>query len=69
MVDLRPHLQAMLRLAEDRRFAPQHLFSGTCPDQTQPGKRDRKCPACQAMIAASRALREADKEARGGNEA
>ena len=63
MTDLREHLRAMLALAEANQ-ATVHLYAGTCPDPSQPKSRDRKCPACKAMIAAAKALRAADKEAK-----
>lgn len=63
MTDLREHLRAMLALAEATQ-ATAHLYAGSCPDPTQPKSRDRRCPACSAMIAAAKALREADREAK-----
>jgi hypothetical protein len=47
-------LRALLRTLHD------HLYEGSCPDETQPDARDPNCWACQSMMTAEE-LREAKR--------
>lgn len=50
----------LLELTKDN---PRHVYMGACPDDSQPNKRDGRCPACKILVQAEKVVKGWDKKA------
>lgn len=41
---------------------PCHVYMGACPDDSQPTKRDGRCPACKMLVQAEKVVKSWDKK-------